>query len=96
MFIADAEVDSKLKPLLVDSMQPDGTILETARQVVALSKAGLANRNVQDGMGSDETIFLDVIEEVAESGKTRAERLLERFHGPWGGNIDKVFEECAY
>ena len=73
-----------------------GTILEVARQVVALSKAGLAARNVQDGMGSDETIFLDVIEEVAASGVTRAERLLERFHGPWGGNIDKVFEECAY
>ncbi|MEM8645846.1 MAG: glutamate--cysteine ligase [Pseudomonadota bacterium] len=74
----------------------NGTILETARKVVELSKAGLAARNIQDGMGSDETIFLDVIEEVASSGVTRAERLLERFNGPWGGNIDKVFEECAY
>ncbi|MEM7425373.1 MAG: glutamate--cysteine ligase [Pseudomonadota bacterium] len=74
----------------------DGTILETARKVVELSKAGLNARAVQDGMGSDETIFLDVIEEVADSGKTRAERLLERFHSEWGGNIDKVFEECAY
>ena len=73
-----------------------GTVLDIARQVVELSKSGLQARGVQDGMGSDETIFLDVIEEVAESGKTRAEQLLERFHGDWNGDIDRVFLECAY
>ncbi len=71
-------------------------ILDVARQVVEISKDGLKRRNISDGMGSDESLHLDVIEEVARTGKTRACRLLEKFHGPWDGNIDKVFEECAY
>ncbi len=37
-----------------------------------------------------------MLEEIADSGLTPADRLLERFHGEWGGDIGKVFEECAY
>ena len=30
------------------------------------------------------------------SGLTPAERLLEKFHGEWQGDISRVFEDCAY
>ena len=37
-----------------------------------------------------------VLRGIADSGVTPAERLLEKFHGPWAGDINRVFEECAY
>jgi glutamate--cysteine ligase len=29
-------------------------------------------------------------------GITPAEELLEKFHGPWGGEVDPVFKDYAY
>ena len=40
----------------------------------------------------DETVFLNPLAEVAESGVTPAERLLELYHGPWAGDVNRVFE----
>ena len=34
--------------------------------------------------------------EFAEANETPAERKLALFHGPWQGNIDRVFAEFAY
>ena len=44
----------------------------------------------------DERGFLHpVIKTIAEN-KTPAERLVERFHGLWGGDVTKVFDENAF
>ncbi len=74
----------------------DGTVLEVARAIVALSREGLKRRHKLDRFGADETHFLTAIETIVEDGKTTAEYLLERYHGPWGGDIDRIFDECAY
>ena len=29
-------------------------------------------------------------------GKTPAERLLERYHGEWGGDITRIYEEESF
>ena len=34
--------------------------------------------------------------ESAEANQTPAERKLELYHGPWQGDIDRVFREFAY
>ena len=44
----------------------------------------------------DESGFLDVLLEIAESGQTPAERKLELFHGEWQGSVDPVFRAFAY
>ena len=44
----------------------------------------------------DETGYLSDLDEIAESGITPAERLLELYNGPWNGDVRRVFEDFAY
>jgi glutamate--cysteine ligase len=74
----------------------DGTVQDLARQMVALAKKGLTARNRHNPSGNDETIFLSTLEEVVETGRTPADVLLERYHGSWKGDLDRVFKEFAY
>ncbi|MGL5446139.1 MAG: glutamate--cysteine ligase [Rhabdaerophilum sp.] len=72
------------------------TVLDLARETLALSRAGLKNRARLDGFGRDETIFLEPLERLVEAGETQADQLLKRFHDEWGGSVDPVFEALAY
>ena len=63
-----------------------------AVDVVAIARQGLARRrNLNAGM-VDETNYLTELEEIAESGITPAERLLELYNGPWQGDLRRVFD----
>ncbi|HSE78534.1 MAG TPA: glutamate--cysteine ligase [Alphaproteobacteria bacterium] len=74
-----------------------GTVQDVAKQVVALARDGLRRRARRDRAGaSDESHFLDVLTEIAESGRTPAEEKLERYHGVWGRSVDAIFREYAY
>ncbi len=72
------------------------TVHDVARDVLALSRSGLARRQRLDYRGGDETPFLAPIEEVIASGKTPAEVLLERYQGEWRQSVEPVFEALAY
>ena len=72
------------------------SVLDIAREVLALSRKGLQRRAVLSGNGRDETHYLDPLDVIAESGRTPAEGLLEAFHGTWNGNVDALFEDCMY
>lgn len=74
----------------------DGTLLDLARKALEISVAGLRRRAECNADGQDESHFLDVLQEIVDSGKSAADRKLELFHGPWQGNIDRVFSEFAY
>jgi len=71
-------------------------LLDIARDVLALSRAGLARRRRLNAAGEDETIYLAPLEDSVARGKTPAEDLLEKFHGPWGGSVLPVFKDQAY
>jgi len=71
------------------------TMQDLARQVLSISRAGLKGR-VISAAGDDETGFLSGLDEIAASGITPAERLLQRYHGPWNRDVRKVFAEEAY
>ena len=73
-----------------------GTVRDLAARMMEIARAGLNARARLDAAGNNEAGFLDTMDEIVRSGKTHADRLLERFHGPWKGNIDRVFEEEAY
>ena len=49
-----------------------------------------------DGAFIDEATYLGELEAIADSGLTPADRLLEKFHGEWAGDIGRVFTDCAY
>ncbi|MEN9311697.1 MAG: hypothetical protein RLY77_1822, partial [Pseudomonadota bacterium] len=74
----------------------NGTVRDLAREAVKIAVAGLQRRAMRNRHGVDESRFLDELIEIAESGKTPAERKLELFHGEWHGSVDPVFCEFAY
>jgi len=69
---------------------------DIAGQVLDISHAGLAARARLDAGGSNETGFLDPLREVVRSGKVPAEVLLEKYHGPWGGDVSRVYEDLRF
>ena len=72
------------------------SVQDVAKDFIAIAREGLKRRNRLDGGFVDETGYLGEVEAIADSGITPAERLLERYHGPWKGDVSRVFEEMAY
>jgi len=76
---------------------PGGRDLQAvAKDAVAIARDGLKARAQVSVSGDNETGFLSELEEIAQSGVTPAERLLQRYHGEWGGRVEPVFEALAY
>ncbi|KAK2452012.1 glutamate--cysteine ligase, chloroplastic [Trifolium repens] len=67
-----------------------GLLKHVAEEVLKLAKDGLERR------GFNESRFLNAAAEVAETGVTPAERLLELYHGKWVQSVDHVFKELLY
>lgn len=57
-----------------------------AQQVLQLSREGLQRR----GLGEEK--YLDPLDEIANSGVTLAERMLEQYSGAWGQSLDPVYD----
>lgn len=69
---------------------------DIAGQVVDIARSGLAARGRLNGAGDNETGYLSFLDEVVASGKTNAERLLERYHGQWQGDLGRVYDEESF
>ncbi len=67
-----------------------------AQQVLKIARAGLRARRKLDAGGSDETGFLHVLEQIAETGETPAEHKLALYQGRWHGDLKPLFGEFAY
>ena len=79
--------------------QVDGINMhDLAREVVAISEAGLVAR-ARPGAGGlvpNETHFLSALKETIESGQTPADELLAHYHGDWGGDLTRIYGEYSY
>lgn len=71
-------------------------VKDWAMDVLEIAKMGLKNRNRLSGGLVDETGYLGELFEIADSGLTPADRLLEKYNGVWQGDIRKLYEEEAY
>ncbi len=71
-------------------------LVEIARETLDIASAGLKRRKRLNTAGEDETVYLSILEEIAESGRCPAEVKLDKFNDEWAGDIDRVFEEDAY
>jgi glutamate--cysteine ligase len=71
-------------------------VLDLAREALDISRHGLAVRKKLDDKGQDETRYLDCLSEIAKSGRTTADDMLEKFNGKWQGKTDPVFAEYEY
>ncbi len=72
------------------------TFQQLGQQILAIADAGLSARARLNGAGDSEQGYLDPIREIVESGKTPAERLLDKYHGEWGGDISRVYEDMRF
>ena len=63
---------------------------DIAIEMVRISKEGLTRRNC------NEENFVDGLMEIATSGKTSADRLLEAYENEWNGDIDNIFKRLTY
>jgi glutamate--cysteine ligase len=72
------------------------TMLALATQTLRLSREGLARRARKDAGGHDETRYLEPLEDLVSRGTTPAEELLVKYHGPWAGSVEPIFDEFAY
>ncbi|MEY8096832.1 glutamate--cysteine ligase [Falsihalocynthiibacter sp. S25ZX9] len=73
-------------------------MLDLARECVAIADAGLKAR-ARPGAGGlipDETHFLNTLKESVETGRTPADELLEKYHGEWGGDLTRIYDEYSY
>ncbi len=72
-----------------------GTLRDLMRAALAISRDGLRARARRNAAGQDETIHLAPLEAIAAGGPTQAERWLERYHGPWRGDVTHMLREAA-
>ena len=72
------------------------SVRDVAVDMVAIARDGLKSRNRLSGGLVDERGHLAELEEIADSGVTPAERLLELYHGRWEGDPARIYAEFAY
>ncbi len=64
-------------------------IIDLARACVGLSHAGLAER------GSNEQVYLAPLVQSVTSETTQADRWLRAYHGPWAGDLTRIYEASS-
>lgn len=72
------------------------TFQELGRQIVDIAGAGLTARDRRNAIGDTESGFLDPLREILATGKVPAQRLLDRYHGEWQGDVSRVYEEMRF
>lgn len=73
-----------------------GTLRDLARQVVGLAAQGLKSRAKLNHAGTDERVYLEPLQAIAEGSPTQAEHWLARYHGGWQGDVTRIFAEAAF
>ena len=72
------------------------TVRDIAVDMVEIAKQGLKNRARFSGGMVDERGYLSELEDIADSGVTPAERLLELYNGEWQGDLTRLYRDFAY
>ncbi|TXC71662.1 glutamate--cysteine ligase [Sphingomonas ginsenosidivorax] len=73
-----------------------GKLRDIAGAALDIASAGLSARARLNRAGDNETGFLDPLREIVRSGKVPAQVLLDRYHGVWGGDVSKVYDEASF
>lgn len=65
-------------------------------ELLTIARGGLRRQQRRDGRGLDETLYLEEMAEIAESGVTLAERLLGRWEGSRAQKVANLVDHCGY
>jgi glutamate--cysteine ligase len=72
------------------------TFQEMAKDILEISRAGLNARAKMNSHGENETVFLQELDRIAETGQSNADRLIDLFNGAWDGDITRTYKECIF
>jgi glutamate--cysteine ligase len=72
------------------------SVRDVAVDMVHIAREGLKNRARFSGGMVDERGYLSELEDIADSGVTPADRLLELYHGEWQGDVTRIYRDFAY
>ncbi len=67
-----------------------------AGELLEIGTEGLHARAKASGFDRDEAHFLNNLRDVVQRKETLADEMLAKYHGAWGGDIDRVFDEYSY
>ncbi|GAA4223148.1 glutamate--cysteine ligase [Sphingomonas endophytica] len=73
-----------------------GQLRDIAGAVLDIAHGGLKARARVSAAGEDETGFLEPLREIVRAGKVPAERLLDLYHGDWGGDVSRVYRAASF
>ncbi len=73
-----------------------GTVQNLAQDMVAIAEAGLKARGHLNAGNIDERVYLRDLAEFAATGRTRADLLLEKYHGDWQGDVTRIYAEESF
>ena len=72
------------------------TVREVARDAVEIAAGGLKRRAVAGNLDVDERCYLTYLRQIAETGRTAADDMLDAYETCWGRSVEPIFEEYAY
>jgi glutamate--cysteine ligase len=72
------------------------SVKDVAKEVVAISRAGLARRSRAGAMAVDETHFLDPLERIAESGVAMGDYIVQRYLEDLKGDTRRLLAEISF
>lgn len=72
------------------------TVQDIAKNALTISQAGLQRRGALDRAGNDESVYLEPLHEIAQSGLNWAKRLERRLQTEWNGDVTRVFNAMSY
>ena len=73
-----------------------GTLLDLARETLAIAHAGLKARDCRNATGEGEGVFLGALDDIAASGRSPSDALIEAYETRWGRSVDPAYREFAY
>ena len=83
--------------LALDAPVPGGrTMGEFAGEVLDIAADGLTRRARLNSAGDNEGGFLDPLRDVVATGMTPADRLLDKYHNEWNGDVSRIYEEFSF
>ena len=72
------------------------TVQDLALRVLEVARHGLQRRDRRDERGQDESIYLERLQTIAESGHTAADELLRLYHTTWNQAVDPVYTVASF
>ncbi len=74
----------------------NGTVLDVARQALAIAQDGLARRAINNKAGQDERIYLEPLVAILKEGISPAEEILARYNGAWNHSTKPLYVDYAF